>query len=262
MFVTGKYNTDAVALEQRIDSHDKFGSNDLNKWIFENLQLSKGLSILDLGCGTGKQSIPIAKTIGDKGIVHSIDLSKDALEILIKKAKLHQISNRIKALSCSHDDIGEALKDNQFDRVVSSYSIYYASNAENVISSIWNKLKVGGILFYCGPSSRNNLELKKFHYSILGKSEIPILGASTFMEGVGKDKTIEIFEEVDTTIFENVLRFDSAQELYNYWSSYNLYDKSIDSQFRIAADEYFKSNDIFETVKRVVGIRACKLTAV
>ena len=260
MFVTGKYNTDSAALDQRINSHDKFGSNDLNQWIFENLQLSNGLTVLDLGCGTGKQSIPIANTIGEKGILYSVDLSQKALDALTEKACSNQFESRIKTLCFSHDDLGRAFEDNQFDRILSSYSLYYTSDAEQVIRSIWKKLKAGGILFYCGPSSKNNLELKEFHYSILGKKEVPIVGASIFMEGVGRDKTIEVFDRVDTVTFENILRFDSAQALYTYWSSYNLYDKSIDSQFLYAAQEYFKNNNMFKTVKRVIGIKALKLS--
>ena len=260
MFVTGKYNTDTAALDQRINSHDKFGSNDLNRWIFENLQLSNGLTVLDLGCGTGKQSIPIANTIGEKGIVYSLDLSQEALDALTEKACSHQVEGRIKVLCCGHDDLDRTFENNQFDRILSSYSLYYTSDAEHVIRSIWKKLKAGGILFYCGPSSKNNLELKKFHYSILGKKEAPIMGASIFMEGVGREKTIEVFDKVDTVSFENILRFDSAQALYSYWSSYNLYDKSIDSQFVYAAQEHFKNNNVFETVKRAIGIRACKLS--
>jgi SAM-dependent methyltransferase len=176
----------------------------------------------------------------------------------MSKAIIDKVNNQIKTLCCSHDDIQLALDDNYFDCVVSSYSIYYANNAENIIQSIWNKLKDGGVLFYCGPSSQNNKELKKFHYSILGEEKTTAIGASMFMEGIGKDKTIEIFNKVNTTTFENILRFDSAQALYDYWSSYNLYDESIDAQFKVSAQNYFNNNSIFETVKRVIGIRAYK----
>ena len=258
MFVKGKYNTDAVALDKRIESHDKFGSKDLNQWIFKNMQLHNGLSVLDLGSGTGKQSIPIAKTVGEGGSVCSVDLSQEALDSLMEKAYFNGVNNRITTLCCSHDDVQLSLDDNQFDRVVSSYSLYYTNDAERMISSIWDKLKTGGILFYCGPSSQNNGELKEFHYSILGKESSPVMGASIFMEGIGRDKTIEIFDKVDTTTFENILRFDSAQALYNYWSSYNLYDESIDAKFNTAAQKYFKTNKVFETVKRVLGIKAYK----
>ena len=258
MFVSGKYNTDAAALDQRIKSHSKFGSRDLNKWIFENMNLHRGLSVLDLGSGTGKQSIPIAKAIGDSGSVCSVDLSQEALDSLMDKAYMDSVNNNIKTLNCGHDDIHLYLDNNQFDRVVSSYSLYYTNDTDSLIRSIWDKLNDNGILFFCGPSSQNNKELKEFHYSISDKEEPTTIGASIFMEGVGMKKTIEIFKKVDVVTFENVLKFDSAQELYNYWSSYNLYEESIDENFNLAAQKYFETNKIFKTVKRVIGIKAYK----
>ncbi len=63
---TGKFDTDANALAQRIASHKTFGSKDVNDWIFEHLQPAEGGSLLDLGCGTGKQAIPAAKMVGQQ----------------------------------------------------------------------------------------------------------------------------------------------------------------------------------------------------
>jgi len=257
MAVKGKFNTDARALDCRIETHDKYGSNDLNRWIFENLALSEGQNVLDLGSGTGKQSIPIAQVIGN-GRVSSVDLSSEALDSLVERAVAEGVASKITPLNCSHDEIEERLGEEQFDRVVSSYSLYYTSDAERLIRAIWNKLKRGGLLFYCGPSMRNNSELKEFHYALVGREEAPAIGASLFMEGVGREKTIEIFDRTEVVTFENVLRFDSVDGLYNYWSSYNLYDESIDAKFRSAAKSFFEHNEVFETVKRVVGIKAYK----
>jgi hypothetical protein len=54
------------------------------------------------------------------------------------------------------------------------------------------------------------------------------------------------------------MRFDSADALVGYWSSYNLYDPAIDEPFRAAADAHFADHDVFVSAKRVVGIRALK----
>ena len=52
------------------------------------------------------------------------------------------------------------------------------------------------------------------------------------------------------------MQFDSADALYNYWSSYNLYDSRLDAAFKEAANKHFKKNDVFETIKRVIGVKA------
>ena len=35
----GKFDSDASALKQRVNAHDKFGKNELNNWIFNNIKL-------------------------------------------------------------------------------------------------------------------------------------------------------------------------------------------------------------------------------
>jgi hypothetical protein len=67
-----------------------------------------------------------------------------------------------------------------------------------------------------------------------------------------------VFARVERFEFANEMRFDSAEALVGYWSSYNLYDPALEERFRAAADEHFASNDVFSSAKRVVGVRARK----
>jgi len=258
MAISGKFNTDAGALAKRIHCHDAFGSNDLNQWIFRNLSLCAGASVLDVGCGTGKQSLLIAKIVGKSGKVHSTDVSKEALDILEKEASNLGLAKRISLSCCRHGDIHSYIKENTYDRVVSSYSLYYAENPEYVIKTLWDAIHPGGILFFCGPSNGNNDELKSFHYSLAGVSVSVDSQASNFMEGAGQRITRQFFNEVDIVNFENPLQFDSAESLYTYWSSYNLYEEKLDNIFRKAATEYFSKSSFFVTTKRVIGVRAVK----
>ena len=73
-----RLNTDVAALQQRIQAHEKYGSFDLNGWILDQLQLAKGLSILELGCGTGKQTLPLAQIIGETGRILAVDIAQSA----------------------------------------------------------------------------------------------------------------------------------------------------------------------------------------
>ena len=258
MGITGKFNTDTDALSKRIQAHDKYGSNDLNQWIFDNLNIINGNSILDLGCGTGKQTIPIAKAVGKTGNILSIDLSQEALEILLQEAIESGLEKRINALCCRHDDVHKHLQENTYDRVVSSYSLYYSENPEKVIKTIWGSLKPEGVLFFCGPSKGNNRELKTLHYGLMGIPIPPETGGAAFMEDIGQRVARQFFREVEIVLFENPLRFDSAASLYTYWSSYNLYDEKLDDSFKAASIEHFTNNSVFETMKRVIGVKAIK----
>jgi len=50
-------------------------------------------SILDFGCGSGTYTIPVAKIVGKQGNVYALDKDKNALDNLMKKAKLGGLKN-------------------------------------------------------------------------------------------------------------------------------------------------------------------------
>lgn len=261
MIKHGKFDTDAIALRRRIQAHEKYGSYDLNQWIFDHMELAEGLSILELGCGIGKQTLPIAHVVGKAGIVLAIDSSHEALLALAESAKQLGLDDRISLLCCGLDDLDMHLHGHAFDRVLSSYSLYYAQYPSRVLKVVHQVLKPGGIFFFCGPAKDNNVELKQFHYALQGEQVAPEKGAGIFMEESGQQLAREFFEKVEVLAFQNPLRFDSAQALYDYWSSYNLYDVKLDAAFRSAAAKHFHAYSVFETVKRVVGAKATVLKA-
>jgi SAM-dependent methyltransferase len=254
----GRFNTDSAALKQRIMAHDKYGSNDLNDWILALLQLTKGLSIIDIGCGTGKQTLPLARIVGDTGHVLAVDISQDALDALSRSSKESGLKQRISLLHTGIDDLGEHLQEQQFDRALSSYSFYYAQHPRTVFEVLHHSLKPAGILFFCGPCKDNNYELKQFHYALRGEKPPVEDGGAVFMEETGQQLAHELFARVEVFKFQNPLKFDSAEALYSYWSSYNLYDENLGSDFKTAAAKHFQEHSGFETVKRVVGVKAIK----
>ena len=256
--IEGKFNTDANALKKRIEIHEKFGSKNLNQWIFEQLDLKEGMVILDLGCGTGKQTIPMAQVVKKKGHLYSIDISKEALFSLQHSAKQLGVDRRISLICGELDKLSSYFQGRDFDRVLSCYSLYYAKNPKSVLSTIYRFLKKEGVLFFCGPAKNNNAELKEFHYSLQKKQPRIATDASIFMEDESPRLVNDLFDKVESCLFENILHFRSAEDLFNYWSSYNLYDEDFEDDFRKAANKYFQTRDIFETVKLVVGIKAIK----
>lgn len=254
----GLFDTHSDALKRRMASHDRYGKADLNAWIFEQLQPSEGQRVLDLGCGLGKQSLPLAKIVGATGGIVSVDVSPASLEALSEEALARGVASQIRTVQANLDEVEVAIGSDVFDRAVASYSLYYTTSAERLFSKIHACLKPGGTFFFCGPTAKNNEELKALHYQLKNEPPAPTTGGAAFMEGEGLAQARARFASTTTTLFENPLRFASADALYEYWSNYNLYDPEIDEAFRTAAKNHFESHESFETIKRVIGVRAVK----
>lgn len=140
-----------------------------------------------------------------------------------------------------------------FDRAISVYAIYYAKNPDALFRAIKSLLVDGGLFFFCGPAYDNNMEMKAFLTSI-GQTFTP--GAAPFMEETGPAIAKEVFGEVRLSKFENALSFGSAEALWTYWSSHNMFDANVEDRFRTKAEEHFKTNKTFRAVKRVRGVLA------
>lgn len=257
----GRFDADTVALEARIRAHEEFGAADLNQWVFDHLDLAEGQHVLDIGCGTGKQTLPMAEQVAAGGRVVAVDISEEAVAAVREGARAAGLHDRLQTMCANLDNIADDLHGQRFDRVLACYSLYYASAPERVFATVHELLWPGGVFFFCGPSARNNRELKDFQAAIKGEARTEATPASVFMEQTGPALARELFWKVEIFTFENPLRFDSAEALHGYWKFHNLYEEALEASFKASAAVHFHTHAVFETVKRVTGIRATKAAA-
>jgi ubiquinone/menaquinone biosynthesis C-methylase UbiE len=120
--------------------------------IFEKF-VHEGMTILDVGCGPGYFSIPLAQMTGDKGKVIAADLQEEMLDILRKKITGTEIEKIITLFKCEKEKIG---LNEKVDFVNAFYVVHEVPNSENFLKEIYNILNENGKLFLCEP---------KFHVS-------------------------------------------------------------------------------------------------
>lgn len=61
--------------------------------IIEHLNLKSGMSVLDIGCGPGRVTIPAAQAVGPNGHVTALDLQQGMLDKVAAKLKKYGLKN-------------------------------------------------------------------------------------------------------------------------------------------------------------------------
>jgi len=73
------YQETSNDLLTRINIHDAYGAKDIDKWMLDVLPLREGMSILDVGCGAGKQCFSYLAYLNGKANITGGDVSKELL---------------------------------------------------------------------------------------------------------------------------------------------------------------------------------------
>lgn len=246
----GRLDTDTAALQARIAAHRRYSSGDMTAWALELLGAGADDRVLELGAGTGQQTLRLAPHVRS---VLAVDAAPESLELLEAAAP-----ENVRTLCGRFDELAGRDCDGRFQRALSCYALYYADDQERVIERIHQLLEPGGVLFFCGPSRANNRELRELHFGLLGERPPGATPAQAFMEDDAPRWCQARFARVERHAFTDEMRFDSADALIGYWTSYNLYDPALEDRFRAAARAHFAEHQVFVSAKRVVGIRAVK----
>lgn len=258
--MTETFYNDIATLQQRHPEPERVVSNatDLSTWVLDNLDLRTGYNVLDIGCSNGQQALPLAKLVGYAGHVLTVDRSYEALHTLAQRSQELGLEARIRLLQVHLDELAGHLREDDFDRALAGRSLYHIKQPLAFFKAIQQALKLGGFFFLYGPSRNNNVEIKRFHAALSGETFQLDNRELTFLEEIGLPDMRECFSQVEIVKFEQPLLFDSPEALYNCWSTSKLYSKELDIPCRRAAVRHFESHGAFETVKRVVGIKATK----
>lgn len=248
----------ATALQECEQEGMASSSPSLSSWVMAHLALHTGQHVLDIGGGNGPQALPLAKLVGYNGHVLSIDRSYETLHMLGQRSQELGLEARIRLLQINLDDLEGHLRDDDFDRVLASRALYRIKQPRSVFKALHRTLKPEGIFFFYGPSRRNHVEIRHFHAALSGATLTLDSKEQTFLEDIGLPVARDYFTQVEIVRFEQPLRFYTPKTLYTYWSTSKLYSEELDGFCQRTISRYFESHSVFETVRRIVGIKAMK----
>lgn len=101
-------------------------------------------SFLDLGCGQGRISIPLAKWCAGKGKVVGVDLSSSAIEQAKQYAKEANVNN-IDFMAADLFDYLRTVPDHSFDGVFLLEVVFFLPNYQQALAEIVRILKPGAL---------------------------------------------------------------------------------------------------------------------
>jgi len=111
--------------------------------IVEQLALQPGMRVLDVGCGPGRLTVPMAKKVGPQGEVVGIDIQPRMLARAQEKARqagLHNVSFHEVKMGNGKLNFG------QFDLAVLVNVLGEIPEREGALAEIFRVLKPGGLL--------------------------------------------------------------------------------------------------------------------
>jgi SAM-dependent methyltransferase len=216
--------SDIDAHSARIEAYSKFANRDINSVLDDELAhfpKGKEISVLDVGCGNGKQSKYISQKF-PKAKITGIDISPEAIH------QLQEEQPEINGFVCDLNDANTFLKivnknGPTFDLIVSFYALYYAKNMENLLPVLRQALNPDGRIILTGFSSLNNKELIEIT-SKYAKQEIE---TDDFVQPWIIEKYFGNYV-YKYYYFHNPIRFPDDTSFLSYYKNYGLYLKDIE----------------------------------
>ena len=262
------YQETGKDLLTRIDIHEKYGARDIDRWTTEVLKPQPGMSILDVGCGAGKQCFLYSDYTDRQARITGGDVNEELLERARAKNAERRDLVRFQFLDFNKPF---EFEDGAFDLVSSAFAIYYAHNMDFTFGEAHRVLKPGGRLFVTGPLPEN----KQMFYDIIreatSKPIPPMPGSSRFKSEIYQ--AIESrFSHTTLLTFENPITFPAVRPFIDYvraslsedrklWTSMfdgrQEYERLIGAIEKVAS-EWFRRDGKLVMTKVVGGILATK----
>lgn len=237
-------------LEQRIQMNEVSQSLDLNSWVFSHIDNDRSeLQILELCCGTGKQTMELSRKF-PRATITAIDISPDAIRT-IKNSSFFD-PDRIYTDVVGIDEYFSEKITLRFDLIFCSYGLYYSQDIDQVLTGIYESLKVGGRLIVVGPYGDNNGPLFDDLRSVgVHIADQIVFDSQLFM----KDKVLqsghELYSNVEFDSAVNQVVWENKDQVIGYWKSSTFYDADCEPEFDSLLDQHFSQNANYVNEKHI-----------
>lgn len=116
------------------------------------LPIKEGVSLLDIGCGTGWAVGDAAKVVGDKGTFYGVDMSAKMVD---KAKENYQGRPGIQFMQANAEAI--PLADDMFDIIICTHSFHHYLHPDKALSEMNRLLKKGGRVYILDPTADSRI---------------------------------------------------------------------------------------------------------
>ena len=197
-------------LNTRISIHQKYSTNKMGfgNWIFSNYEITKGMKVLELGCGTG-----------DMWKGHE-DLMKACSKLVLSDFSEGMLENAKATLGYNSNveyrviDIQNIpFDDETFDVVIANMMLYHVPDMERGLSEVQRVLKNGGA-FYCATFGEHGI--MEFLSQVLNAYGVEDNVNKNFTLQNGKEILVPFFSDVQRLNYEDSLAVTEIDDLIEY----------------------------------------------
>ncbi|MEK7295469.1 MAG: methyltransferase domain-containing protein [Actinomycetota bacterium] len=220
--------SDGEAIDKRVQLNKRLQQHDFSRWILELLRPVSGERVLEIGCGRGTQTIPVANAVGPKGLVSFLDSSRESVNYA--RSMIVGLTNA-NPLTGEMDDIDELLANDtaRYDLIYSVYALYYARDPIAVLQTMLNRLSPGGRLCVVGPDTPHGLvELARQFHPIPAAVDESLRFRSIIVEPFFKSN----FDNAEIHILKNPQHFSDPDQLIEFYRQTTYFEPSAQAEIR------------------------------
>jgi ubiquinone/menaquinone biosynthesis C-methylase UbiE len=112
--------------------------------------VSRGMRVLDVGCGVGDVSFLAASLVGPEGMVVGVDLDAEALKLAAERCRAERFSN----VEFHQSDARSVDSGRVFDAAVGRFVLLYMSDPAEALRQIAQRVRPGGLVAFQEPDAR------------------------------------------------------------------------------------------------------------
>jgi ubiquinone/menaquinone biosynthesis C-methylase UbiE len=190
---------------------NKNADYDLEEWIQSRVHIGQGDTVLDIGCGNGKQVSVFSDLVGNHGKVIGVDIFSQVPGLLDRAREKLSGKPNVELLDHSASRPFPQ-SDQSFDVITSCYSFYYVDDVTATLRECYRLLKPGGRCFIVGPSWDNSMEFYDLNRVITGQ-ELPA-NFSARLWRINNEVIpagYQIFDRVEVSPFVNRVYFEGEK---------------------------------------------------